>query len=76
MSAKIKTIIDESIQVHKQLMGKVGGAFTSSGGAASGAETTLLSIVEAMLIHGMVVQGRADDAYQGSLSWVLLAKKT
>jgi NAD(P)H dehydrogenase (quinone) len=65
MSAKLKTLIDQSEQIHKQLGGKVGGAFTSSGGTASGAETTLLSIVHAMLIHGMIVQGRADDAHYG-----------
>ena len=27
--------------------------------------TTLLSIVQAMLIHGMIVQGRADDKHYG-----------
>jgi NAD(P)H dehydrogenase (quinone) len=65
MSAKLKALIDQSVQVHKQLGGKVGGAFTSSGGTTSGAETTLLSIVNAMLIHGMIVQGRADDSHYG-----------
>ena len=65
MSAKLKGLIDQSEQVHKQLGGKVGGAFTSSGGTASGSETTLLSIIHAMLIHGMIVQGRADDAHYG-----------
>jgi NAD(P)H dehydrogenase (quinone) len=65
MSAKLKALIDESVQVHTQLTGKVGGAFTSSGGAASGGETTLMSIVQAMLIHGMIVQGRADDKHYG-----------
>lgn len=65
MSATLKALIDESIQLHEQLTGKVGAAFTSSGGTASGAETTLLSIVEAMLIHGMIVQGRADDRHYG-----------
>jgi len=65
MSAKLKALIDNSINVHKNLRGKVGGAFTSSGGTASGGETTLLSIVQAMLIHGMIVQGRADDKHYG-----------
>lgn len=65
MSAKLKAVIDESVKVHKDLTGKVGGAFTSSGGTASGGETTLLSIVQAMLIHGMIVQGRADDKHYG-----------
>ena len=56
MSAKLKALIDESIKVHKKLTGKVGAAFTSSGGTASGGETTLLSILQTMLIHGMIVQ--------------------
>jgi NAD(P)H dehydrogenase (quinone) len=65
MSAKLKALIDESVKVHKKLGGKVGAAFTSSGGTASGAETTLLSILQAMLIHGMVVSGKAADNHYG-----------
>ena len=65
MSSKLKNLIDESVAVHTKLTGKVGAAFTSSGGTASGAETTLLSIVQTMLIHGMIVQGRADDKHYG-----------
>jgi NAD(P)H dehydrogenase (quinone) len=65
MSAKLKALIDESIKVHKKLGGKVGAAFTSSGGTASGAETTLLSIVQAMLIHGMIVSGNAAGRHYG-----------
>ena len=66
MSAKLKAFIDESVKIHGKLEGKVGAAFTSSGGTASGAETTLLSIVQAMLVHGMIVQGRADDKHYGA----------
>jgi len=66
MSGKVKILIDKSVKIHGKLAGKVGGAFTSSGGAASGAETTLLSILEAMLIHGMVVQGRHDHEHYGA----------
>ena len=65
MSSRLKHIIDDSIEVHTQLTGKVGGAFTSSGGIASGAETTLLSIIQAMLIHGMIVQGDAEAQHYG-----------
>jgi NAD(P)H dehydrogenase (quinone) len=66
MSSKLKALIDESVKIHKKLEGKVGAAFTSSGGTASGAETTLLSIVQAMLVHGMIIQGRADDKHYGA----------
>lgn len=65
MSSRLKHIIDDSINVHTRLTGKVGGAFTSSGGIASGAETTLLSILQAMLIHGMIVQGNAETQHYG-----------
>jgi len=66
MSAKLKALIDESIEIHEKLEGKVGAAFTSAGGTATGAETTLFSILEAMLIHGMIVQGRSDDKHYGA----------
>ncbi|MEM3577917.1 MAG: NAD(P)H-dependent oxidoreductase [Candidatus Bathyarchaeia archaeon] len=66
MSAKIKALIDESVKIHGKLEGKVGAAFTSSGGTATGAETTLISILQAMLVHGMIIQGRADNKHYGA----------
>ena len=66
MSGKMKEFIDGSVKIHGKLVGKVGGAFTSSGGTACGAETTLLSMLHALLIHGMVVQGRHDDKHYGA----------
>ena len=66
MSGKMKELIDKSFNVHGKLEGKVGGAFTSSGGTACGAETALLAMLQAMLIHGMVVQGRHDNKHYGA----------
>ena len=66
MSSKIKAMFDESVKVHGKLEGKVGAAFTSSGGIASGAETTIISILEAMLVHGMIIQGRARSGHYGA----------
>ena len=66
MSAKLKALIDKSVTIHGKLEGKVGAAFTSSGGTASGAETTLLSILQAMLIHGMIIQGRPNNKHYGA----------
>jgi len=66
MSGKLKEFIDTSNKIHGKLKGKAGGAFTSSGGTACGAETTLLSMLHALLIHGMVVQGRYDDKHFGA----------
>jgi len=66
MSSKIKAMFDESVKIHGKLQGKVGAAFTSSGGVASGAETTIVSVLEAMLVHGMVIQGRAHAQHYGA----------
>ncbi len=66
MSGKLKEFIDTSNKIHGKLKGKVGGAFTSSGGTACGAETTLLSMLHALLIHGMIVQGRYDNKHYGA----------
>ncbi|MBE0518964.1 MAG: NAD(P)H-dependent oxidoreductase [Thermoplasmata archaeon] len=66
MSGKLKEFIDTSFKIHGKLAGKAGGAFTSSGDTACGAETTLLSMTHALLIHGMVVQGRYDNKHYGA----------
>lgn len=65
MSAKIKDLIDKSVKIHGKLEGKVGAAFTTSGGIATGAETTLLSIIKALLIHGIIVKGNPEDKHYG-----------
>lgn len=65
MSGKMKSFIDRTNSIHGRLKGKVGGAFTSSGDTACGAETTLLSMLEAMLINGMIIQGRHDNKHYG-----------
>ena len=61
----VKKLIDESVKYHGRLEGKVGAAFTSCGGLGGGAETTLLSIIKAMLIHGMIIQGSAEEYHYG-----------
>ena len=75
MAAQIKALIDESVKIHGKLEGKVGAAFVSSGGTATGAETTLLSILQAMLIHGMIVQGCSEDKHYGAAAVGAPSKK-
>ena len=70
MSGKIKTMFDKSVEIHGKLEGKVGAAFTSSGGAASGAETTIISILQAILDHGMIIQRRARSSIMVQRRWV------
>jgi len=68
LSAPLKKLFDESVKFHGQLKGKVGGAFTSSGVVGGGNETTILSIVQAMLVHGMVVQGAPSGGHYGAVA--------
>lgn len=68
MSAPLKELLDESVKYHHQLAGKVGGAFTSAGNVGGGNETTILSILQAMLIHGMVVQGTSRGDHYGPVA--------
>lgn len=68
MAAEIKRFIDDSVKYHGKLTGKVGGAFTSSALAGGGNETTLMSLLQALLIHGMVVQGTATRDHYGPVA--------
>ena len=68
MAAEVKRFIDESVRLHGQLEGKVGGAFSSCGARGGGAETTVLSILKAMLIHGMIIQGNPEEHHYGVIS--------
>jgi len=68
MAGPIKQLIDELVGRHGQLNGKVGAAFASSANTGGGSETTIIGIIEAMLIAGMVVQGDPQGAHYGPLS--------
>ena len=68
MAAEMKELIDKSVKHHGKLRGKVGGAFASSGGPGGGNETTVLDIVKALLIHGMIVQGDTEGDHYGPIA--------
>lgn len=68
MAADVKDLIDRSVTHHGDLEGKVGGAFSSSALIGGGNETTILSILQALLIHGMVVPGVANGNHYGPVS--------
>jgi NAD(P)H dehydrogenase (quinone) len=68
MAAEVKKLIDESVKHHGKLTGKVGGAFATSGVAGGGCETTILDLLNALLIHGMIVQGTAGGPHYGPIS--------
>ncbi len=57
MAAELKKFFDESVIVRRKLFNKVGAAFATGAHRTGGKETTLISILQAMLINGMVVVG-------------------
>jgi NAD(P)H dehydrogenase (quinone) len=68
MAWQIKQLFDESVSLHGQLAGKVGGAFASSANIAGGNETTILDILNALLIHGMIIQGMPMGDHYGPVA--------
>ena len=68
MASPLKQLFDELVSSHGQLDGKVGAAFTSAANIGGGNETTIMGIIEAMLISGMVVQGDPEGDHYGPVS--------
>ena len=65
MAARIKQLLDDSVGFHGKLQGKVAAAFASSANIAGGNETAVLDILNAMLVHGMIVQGDPQGDHYG-----------
>lgn len=68
MAAPLKELLDESVKFHGQLRGKVGGAFSSSANIGGGNETTIMDILKAFLIHGMIIQGTSEGDHYGPVA--------
>lgn len=68
MAAPIKDLLDKSIKLHGKLQDKVGGAFASSANIGGGNETTVMAIIQSLLIHGMVVCGDHRGDHYGPVS--------
>ena len=62
MAAPLKEYFDELHGVRRQIGEKVGAAFATSGDPSGGKETTMISILQALIILGMVVVGDPMDA--------------
>ncbi len=67
-AAEIIKFLDDSVKLHGKLEGKAGAAFSSSANIGGGNETVILAILEAMLVHGMVIQGVPKGDHYGPVS--------
>ena len=68
MAWQIKKLLDESVSFHGDLKGKIGGAFSSAANIGGGNETTITDMLNAMLIHGMIVQGEPQGDHYGPVA--------
>ena len=57
MAAELKKIFDDFVGIRKKMEGKVGAAFATSGDPTGGKETTMMSIIQCLLIYGMIIVG-------------------
>lgn len=62
MAWDLKQIFDEYVGIRKKMENKVGAAFTTSGDLSGGKETTMISIIQCMLIYGMIIVGDPMEA--------------
>jgi NAD(P)H dehydrogenase (quinone) len=65
---QIKKLFDESVVFHGKLDGRLGAAFSSAANIGGGNETAILSILEMMLIHGMIIQGDPRGDHYGPVA--------
>ena len=62
MAAPLKDMFDRLVVVRKDMGDKIGAAFATGGDATGGKETTMISIIQALLIYGMIIVGDPLDA--------------
>ncbi len=62
MAAELKAFFDGLVGIRHRMGNKVGAAFATSGGVATGTDTAIISIIQAMLMYGMIVVGHPLDA--------------
>ena len=62
MAWDLKRVFDDFVPIRKKMENKVAAAFATSGDPSGGKETTIISIIQCLLIYGMVVVGDPMDA--------------
>ena len=62
MAAEMKAIFDTFVGIRNHMGDKIGAAFATSGDPSGGKETTIMSILQALLIYGMIIVGDPLDA--------------
>jgi len=67
-AAPVKDLLDKSIKLHGKLQDRVGGAFSSSTNVGGGNETTIMALLQGLLIHGMIICGDSSGDHYGPVA--------
>jgi NAD(P)H dehydrogenase (quinone) len=62
MAAELKKVFDDFVGVRRKMENKVGAAFATGGHPSGGKETTMFSIIQCMMIYGMIIVGDPMEA--------------
>lgn len=62
VAAELKSVFEKFVGLRGRMDDKIGAAFATAGSPDGGKETTLMSIIQAMLVNGMIVVGDPMDA--------------
>jgi NAD(P)H dehydrogenase (quinone) len=62
MAAEMKKVFDNFVGIRRHMEDKIGAAFATAADPSGGKETTIFSIIQAMLIYGMIIVGDPLDA--------------
>ncbi len=62
MAAGLKDVFDKCVGIRSKMENKIGAAFATSADPSGGMETTIISIIQALLIYGMIIVGDPIDA--------------
>ena len=62
MASQLKDVFDRFVGVRQKMGDRVGAAFATSGDQSGGKETTMFSIIQALMIYGMIIVGDPLDA--------------
>ena len=71
MAAPLAQLFDDSVSKHGKLDGKIGAAFSSAANIGGGNETTIIGIIEAMLIAGLIVHGLFSEVLNRAPNLIL-----
>jgi NAD(P)H dehydrogenase (quinone) len=62
MAAEMKDVFDKFVGIRQKMGDKIGAAFATAGDNTGGKETTIFSIIQAMMIYGMIIVGDPLEA--------------